>query len=71
VGQVCGGTLWKDADSDIPVLKEAKAEYAKLLVPDAVVACCSHSFLAQTGSSINASQRFWVSTKETLLELAR
>jgi eukaryotic-like serine/threonine-protein kinase len=23
--------LWKDADPDIPVLKEAKAEYAKLL----------------------------------------
>jgi len=23
-------TLWKDADSHIPVLKEAKAEYAKL-----------------------------------------
>jgi tetratricopeptide (TPR) repeat protein len=23
-------TLWKDADPDIPVLKEAKAEYAKL-----------------------------------------
>jgi hypothetical protein len=23
-------TLWKDADADIPVLKEAKAEYAKL-----------------------------------------
>ena len=22
--------LWKDADSDIPVLKQAKAEYAKL-----------------------------------------
>ena len=22
--------LWKDADSDIPILKEAKAEYAKL-----------------------------------------
>jgi eukaryotic-like serine/threonine-protein kinase len=22
--------LWKDADSDIPVLKEARAEYAKL-----------------------------------------
>jgi hypothetical protein len=22
--------LWKDADEDIPVLKEAKAEYAKL-----------------------------------------
>jgi eukaryotic-like serine/threonine-protein kinase len=22
--------LWKDADTDIPVLKEAKAEYAKL-----------------------------------------
>jgi serine/threonine protein kinase/tetratricopeptide (TPR) repeat protein len=24
-------TLWKDADSDIPILKQAKAEYAKLL----------------------------------------
>ena len=23
-------TLWKDADLDVPVLKEAKAEYAKL-----------------------------------------
>ena len=23
-------TLWKDADSDIPVLKQAKAEFAKL-----------------------------------------
>ena len=23
-------TLWKDADSDVPILKEAKAEYAKL-----------------------------------------
>ncbi|MGD0670034.1 MAG: hypothetical protein ABSB23_21045 [Bryobacteraceae bacterium] len=23
-------TLWKDADFDIPVLEEAKAEYAKL-----------------------------------------
>ena len=23
-------TLWKDADADIPVLKQAKAEYAKL-----------------------------------------
>jgi hypothetical protein len=24
-------TLWKDADLDIPIYKEAKAEYAKLL----------------------------------------
>ena len=24
-------TLWKDTDPDIPILKEAKAEYAKLL----------------------------------------
>ena len=24
-------TLWKDADSDIAVLKQAKSEYAKLL----------------------------------------
>ena len=23
-------TLWKDADPDVPVMKEAKAEYAKL-----------------------------------------
>jgi hypothetical protein len=23
-------TLWKDADLDVPILKEAKAEYAKL-----------------------------------------
>ena len=23
-------TLWKDVDPDIPILKEAKAEYAKL-----------------------------------------
>ena len=23
-------TLWKDADPDIPILKEAKGEYAKL-----------------------------------------
>jgi hypothetical protein len=23
-------TVWKDADPDIPVIKEAKAEYAKL-----------------------------------------
>jgi len=23
-------TLWKDADSDIPILKQAKAEYARL-----------------------------------------
>jgi hypothetical protein len=23
-------TLWKDADPDIPILKEAKAEYPKL-----------------------------------------
>jgi hypothetical protein len=23
-------TLWKDADSDIPILKQAKADYAKL-----------------------------------------
>jgi eukaryotic-like serine/threonine-protein kinase len=23
-------TLWKDADPDVPILKEAKAEYARL-----------------------------------------
>jgi hypothetical protein len=23
-------TLWKEADPDVPILKEAKAEYAKL-----------------------------------------
>jgi hypothetical protein len=26
-------TLWKDADPDIPILKQAKAEYAKLQWP--------------------------------------
>jgi hypothetical protein len=26
-------TLWKDADPDVPILKEAKAEYAKLQSP--------------------------------------
>lgn len=29
--------LWKDADPDIPVLKQAKAEYAKLHVPEHMV----------------------------------
>jgi eukaryotic-like serine/threonine-protein kinase len=24
-------TLWKDADSDVPILKQAEAEYANLL----------------------------------------
>jgi len=28
--KLCTGSLWKDADSDIPILKQAKAEYAKL-----------------------------------------
>ena len=23
-------TLWKDADSDVPILKQAKAEYARI-----------------------------------------
>ena len=27
-------TLWKDADPDIPILKQAKAEYAKLAASD-------------------------------------
>jgi len=31
-------TLWKDADPDIPILKEAKAEYAKL--PSSYAAHC-------------------------------
>jgi hypothetical protein len=26
----CFLTLWKDADPDVPILKEAKAEYGKL-----------------------------------------
>jgi hypothetical protein len=28
--KLCLGALWKDADPDISILKEAKAEYAKL-----------------------------------------
>ncbi len=35
-------TLWKDADPDIPILKQAKAEYAKLQAP--------------TGSALAAAQ---------------
>jgi hypothetical protein len=26
-------TLWKDADPDVPILKQAKAEYAKRMIP--------------------------------------
>ena len=26
----CGLAIWKEADPDIPILKEAKADYAKL-----------------------------------------
>jgi serine/threonine protein kinase len=33
-------TLWKDADPDIPVLKEAKAEYAKLEYQTCRKNCC-------------------------------
>jgi hypothetical protein len=29
-------TLWKDADPDIPILKEAKAEYAKRVLSSAL-----------------------------------
>ena len=28
-------TLWKDADPDIPIYRQAKAEYAKLMKPRA------------------------------------
>jgi len=31
-------TLWKDADPDIPILKQAKAEYAKLHLADGQLA---------------------------------
>lgn len=30
-------TLWKDADPDIPIYKQAKAEYAKLNKPPAII----------------------------------
>jgi hypothetical protein len=30
VRAILQGRLWNDADPDIPILKEAKAEYAKL-----------------------------------------
>jgi hypothetical protein len=29
-------SLWKDADPDIPILKEAKAEYAKRVLSSAL-----------------------------------
>jgi serine/threonine protein kinase/tetratricopeptide (TPR) repeat protein len=35
-------TLWKDADPHIPILKEAKAEYAKLLSRQAIVIHVAH-----------------------------
>jgi hypothetical protein len=29
-GNACADLVWKDADPDVPILKQAKAEYAKL-----------------------------------------
>lgn len=29
IGRTISLTLWKDADPDIPILKQAQAEYAK------------------------------------------
>jgi len=42
-------TLWKDADPDIPILKQAKAEYAKI----AVVLC--QTILMTSSRDIRAS----------------
>jgi eukaryotic-like serine/threonine-protein kinase len=38
-------TLWKDADPDIPILKEAKAEYAKILVTGGTIIACKKATL--------------------------
>ena len=53
-------TLWKDADPDIPILKQAKAEYAKLqstfdcqplrfidLLPDTVLTCVGNGWFSR------------------------
>ena len=34
-------TLWKDADPDIPIYRQAKAEYAKLMKPSAITSQAS------------------------------
>ena len=43
-------TLWKDADPDVPVLKEARAEYARL--PQA-----AHSFTGRSDRTSRAGHR--------------
>lgn len=62
--------LWKDADPDLPLLKQATAEYAKLQCSQWAESSHSTSFtvyglLAQTGSFMNASQGFWVDDGQT------
>ena len=54
-------TLWKDADPDIPILKEAKAEYAKLGSWQSLETVIPRRSLLThywTASSMNASKRF-------------
>ena len=41
-------TLWKDADPDIPILKEAKAEYAKLQWPHSEIGEVSRPYHADS-----------------------
>jgi eukaryotic-like serine/threonine-protein kinase len=38
-------TLWRDADPDIPILKEAKAEYAKIQVMGETIIACKKATL--------------------------
>jgi hypothetical protein len=42
-------TLWKDADSDIPILKQAKAEYAK---PSSAFSFITRASASATGSIV-------------------
>jgi hypothetical protein len=57
-------TLWKDADPDIPILKQAKAEYAKL---EYHLLCLAHGdgHRINSGSVLNSQLKI-VATREFL-----
>lgn len=54
-------TLWKDADPDIPILKQAKAEYAKPL-------SCSRSVQNRTLEQSRLSVNTWRPRETSLPE---
>jgi tetratricopeptide (TPR) repeat protein len=52
-------TLWKDADPDVPILRQAKAEYAKLLRFVQNLIAPSHTPCRILGAPSDACHRFW------------